>query len=135
MTVDYVLRRSNGYFIYSTVEGVSFQPRSVPTEPLSFCLVRPLCTAATQPQAGKADCARAQGKHEVIQGLEELVEGMQSGGKRRAIVPPEAGYVQPNTDQPQLPTFSAKRQVLNHYREPLLFEVQLLRVRPEACRP
>ena len=35
-----VLRRSNGYFIYSTVEGVSYQPRSVPTGPYSFCMVR-----------------------------------------------------------------------------------------------
>lgn len=32
---DYVLRRSNGYFIYSTVEGVSFQPLDVPTAPVS----------------------------------------------------------------------------------------------------
>lgn len=35
---DYVLRRSNGYFIYGTVEGVSFQPRDVPTGPVSFKL-------------------------------------------------------------------------------------------------
>ena len=72
-----------------------------------------------------------QGKHEVIQGLEELVEGIRPGGKRRAIIPPEAGYVHPDTDQPQLPTFSAKRQILNHAGEALLFEVQLLRVRPQ----
>ena len=25
--IDYVLRRSNGYFIYATQEGVSFQPK------------------------------------------------------------------------------------------------------------
>ena len=43
-------RRSNGYFIYSSVQGVSFQPRSVPTEPLSFCLVRLsfVCCMCTQ---------------------------------------------------------------------------------------
>jgi hypothetical protein len=29
--LDYVLRRSNGYFIYSNVEGVSFQPKDLPT--------------------------------------------------------------------------------------------------------
>ena len=32
-------RRNNGYFIYSSVEGVSFQPRDVPTEPLLISLV------------------------------------------------------------------------------------------------
>lgn len=38
--VDYVLRRANGYFIYSTVEGASFQPKDVPTGPLLLKLVR-----------------------------------------------------------------------------------------------
>jgi hypothetical protein len=38
--VDYVLRRANGYFIYSTVEGVSFQPTDVPTGPVKLKLVR-----------------------------------------------------------------------------------------------
>lgn len=38
--VEYVLRRSNGYFIYSTVEGVSFQPRDVPIGPIDLRLVR-----------------------------------------------------------------------------------------------
>lgn len=37
--VDYVLRRSNGYFIYATIEGVSFQPKDVPTGPISLILV------------------------------------------------------------------------------------------------
>jgi hypothetical protein len=32
---DYVLRRSNGYFIYGTVEGVSFQPLDVPATPVN----------------------------------------------------------------------------------------------------
>ena len=32
-------RRSNGYFIYATVEGVSFQPRDVPIGPLEVSLV------------------------------------------------------------------------------------------------
>lgn len=34
--IDFVLRRSDGYFIYSTVEGVSFQPRDVPVGPVAF---------------------------------------------------------------------------------------------------
>ena len=40
VVLNYVLRRANGYFIYSTVEGISFQPRDVPTEPFEFKLVR-----------------------------------------------------------------------------------------------
>lgn len=39
VSLDYVLRRSNGYFIYSTVEGVSFQPRDIPVGPFDFRLV------------------------------------------------------------------------------------------------
>ena len=39
LVLDYVLRRSNGYFIYSTVEGVSFQPKDVPIGPYEFTLV------------------------------------------------------------------------------------------------
>ena len=37
--VEYVLRRSNGYFIYSTVEGISFQPSDVPIGPVDLRLV------------------------------------------------------------------------------------------------
>lgn len=37
--LEYVLRRTNGYFIYSTREGVSFQPKDVPTGPLEMQLV------------------------------------------------------------------------------------------------
>ena len=37
--VDFVLRRPNGYFIYSTVQGVSFQPKDVPIGPLDLNLV------------------------------------------------------------------------------------------------
>lgn len=44
LLVDFVVRRSNGYFIYSTVEGVSFQPRDVPTGPVVLTLVRRRCT-------------------------------------------------------------------------------------------
>ena len=37
--VDFVLRRPNGYFIYSTVQGVSFQPKDLPIGPLDLNLV------------------------------------------------------------------------------------------------
>lgn len=39
LLIDFVLRRSNGYFIYGTVEGVSFQPRDVPTGPIILSMV------------------------------------------------------------------------------------------------
>jgi FKBP-type peptidyl-prolyl cis-trans isomerase len=57
---------------------------------------------------------------------------MQQGGKRRVLVPPEAGYVS-SVLQPQPPTFATKRQLANHSSEPLLFEIQLLRVLPASA--
>ncbi len=105
--VDYVLRRGNGYFIYSTVEGVSFQPKDVPVGPVRLQL----------------------GSGEVVAGLEDALLGMRPGGKRRVLLPPELGYID-NALQPQPPTFAARRQVAAHAREELLLEVQLLRVLP-----
>ena len=67
--IDYVLRRSNGYFIYGTIQGVSFQPSDVPTEPFLFKV----------------------GSETVIPGLSDVVRGMRKGGKRRALIPPRLG--------------------------------------------
>ena len=72
----------------------------------------------------------AQGKGNIIPGLEEALVGMKPGAKRRVVIPPQLGYTGPNADlQPQPPTFATKRQLLNHSNEPLLFEVQLLKIR------
>lgn len=92
-----------------TVEGVSFQPSDVPVGPVSFKL----------------------GSGVLIPGLDEALTGMQQGGKRRILVPPELGYVSSSTGaaEPQPPTFATKRQLANHSREPLLFEVQMLKIR------
>ena len=49
---------------------------------------------------------------------------------RRALIPPSVGYQDCSKDQPQPPTFSTKRQLCNHYQQPLLFELALLRVTP-----
>ena len=35
-----------------------------------------------------------QGDGSVIAGLREVLEGMQPGGKRRALIPPSAGYLE-----------------------------------------
>ncbi|MEW5317027.1 MAG: hypothetical protein WDW38_008359 [Sanguina aurantia] len=107
---DYVLRRANGYFIYATVEGVSFQPKDVPVGPVRFVLSK---------------------DSPVISGLQEVLVGMQPGAKRRALIPPQVGYLEESME-PQVsgpPTFGTKRQLLVHSKEPLLFEVQMLRVR------
>ena len=94
----------------SSVEGVSFQPRDVPTGPVTVRL----------------------GSGQLIPGLEEVLVGMRPGSKRRALVPPSAGYADSPDAQPQPPTFATQRQLRNHQNEPLLFEVQVLRVRPPA---
>ena len=87
---------------------MSFQPRDVPVGPVSFQL----------------------GSGTLIPGLEEVFTGMQPGGKRRVLVPPELGYADASL-QPQPPTFATKRQLENHKGEPLLFELQLLKVRSQ----
>mmetsp|Transcript_5290 Transcript_5290/g.11582 ORF Transcript_5290/g.11582 Transcript_5290/m.11582 type:complete len:238 (+) Transcript_5290:31-744(+) len=106
--LDYVLRRSNGYFIYGTIEGVSFQPKDVPVGPVALRL----------------------GDPKVVLGLQEVLLGMRQGQKRRALVPPEVGYVDCTQQEPQPPTFATRRQLQNHCKEPLLFEVQVLRITP-----
>ncbi|KAG1672794.1 hypothetical protein FOA52_002782 [Chlamydomonas sp. UWO 241] len=103
---DYVLRRANGYFIYGTIEGVSFQPKDTPVGPVAFKL----------------------GSGRLIPGLEEVLLGMRKGGKRRALIPREAGYSDCGTQEPQPPTFGTKRQLQAHCTEPLLFELEVLRV-------
>ena len=109
--LDFVLRRSNGYFIYSTIEGVSFQPKDTPVGPIAVRL----------------------GDPSLIPGLGNAIKGMRKGGKRRALIPPSAGYATDGKSceeslQPQMPTFSTKRQLFSHCTEPLLFEIELLRV-------
>jgi len=108
--IDYVLRRANGYFIYSTVEGVSFQPRDTPVGPVAFQL---------RAEPGRGD---------LIPGLQEVLFKLKQGGKARALIPPSVGYGDCSADKPQPPGYATTRQLLNHCREPLLFEVALLRV-------
>lgn len=97
---NYVCRRANGYFVHSTVDQFSGESR-----PVTLAL----------------------GGEEMIRGLRDVLIGMKSGGKRRALIPPEAGYVS-ETLKPIPEEFGPRRSLLSHAKEPLVFEVQLLKV-------
>ena len=104
--MDYVLRRANGYFIYSTVEGLSFQPRDIPTGPVTWKLA----------------------EDQLLPGLVEAVSGMKKGGRRRVLVPPRIGYGAGDGLEPKMPTFGTSRQLENHKGEPLIFEIELINI-------
>ncbi|XP_058112836.1 peptidyl-prolyl cis-trans isomerase FKBP16-1, chloroplastic-like [Magnolia sinica] len=97
---NYVCRRSNGYFVHSTVDQFSGESRPV---------VLPL------------------DEKQIIRGLKEVLIGMKVGGKRRALIPPTVGYVS-ETLQPIPDEFGPRRSLLAHVNEPLVLEVQLLKV-------
>ncbi|WOK99952.1 peptidyl-prolyl cis-trans isomerase FKBP16-1, chloroplastic isoform X1 [Canna indica] len=97
---NYVCRRSNGYFVHSTVDQFSGESRPV---------VLPL------------------DEKQIIQGLKDVIVGMKAGGKRRALIPPNVGYVNENL-KPIPEEFGPRRSLLSHSNEPLVFEVQLLKV-------
>ncbi|XP_020698699.2 peptidyl-prolyl cis-trans isomerase FKBP16-1, chloroplastic [Dendrobium catenatum] len=97
--INYVCRRSNGYFVHSTQNQLSGE-----SKPVIISL---------------------DGK-EVIQGLKDVLVGMKVGGKRRALIPPSLGYI--NEDLKPIPDeFGPRRSLLSHAKEPLVFEVQLLK--------
>ncbi|XP_015880774.3 peptidyl-prolyl cis-trans isomerase FKBP16-1, chloroplastic isoform X1 [Ziziphus jujuba] len=98
--INYVCRRSNGYFVHSTVD--QFSGESTP-------VILPL------------------DENRIIKGLKEVLIGMRVGGKRRALIPPSLGYI--NEDLNPIPEeFGPRRSLLSHANEPLIFEVQLLKV-------
>ena len=98
------MRRANGYFIYATVAcGIG-------------------CGDGTPELATLGPSTK------LIAGLDELLTGMRPGEKRRALVPPRLGYVSDGL-APQPPDFGQRRQVTVHAREPLVFEVRLVKVR------
>ncbi|XP_050223833.1 peptidyl-prolyl cis-trans isomerase FKBP16-1, chloroplastic isoform X2 [Mercurialis annua] len=98
--VNYVCRRSNGYFVHSTVD--QFSGESSP-------VILPL------------------DENRIIKGLKEVLIGMKVGGKRRALIPPSVGYINENL-KPVPDEFGPRRSLLSHASEPLIFEVQLLKV-------
>ncbi|KAK6947121.1 FKBP-type peptidyl-prolyl cis-trans isomerase domain [Dillenia turbinata] len=98
--VNYVCRRSNGYFVHSTVDQFSGEGTPV---------ILPL------------------DENKIRKGLKEVLTGMKVGGKRRALIPPSVGYTNENL-KPIPDEFGPRRRLLSHANEPLVFEVQLLKV-------
>ncbi|KAK7387192.1 hypothetical protein VNO78_27773 [Psophocarpus tetragonolobus] len=97
---NYVCRRANGYFVFSTVDQFSGESKPV---------ILPL------------------DENQMIVGLKEVLTGMRVGGKRRALIPPSVGYVNENL-KPIPEEFGPRRSLFSHAREPLIFEVQLLKI-------
>ncbi|GAB2230378.1 hypothetical protein Drorol1_Dr00014641 [Drosera rotundifolia] len=97
---NYVCRRANGYFVYSTVD--QFSGEAVP---VTLVL----------------------DEKQIIKGLKDVLVGMKVGGKRRALIPPSSGYIAENLE-PVPEEFGPRRSLLSHAKEPLVFEVQLLKI-------
>ncbi|XP_027336568.1 peptidyl-prolyl cis-trans isomerase FKBP16-1, chloroplastic isoform X1 [Abrus precatorius] len=97
---NYVCRRANGYFVFSTVDQFNGESKPV-TLPLD--------------------------ENQMIVGLKEVLTGMRVDGKRRALIPPSAGYVNENL-KPIPEEFGPRRSLFSHAQEPLVFEVQLVKI-------
>lgn len=101
--VKYVLRRSNGYFIDASYGFDRFETFMFRT-----------------------------GKGEVVEGFERGVDGMKIGGRRRFVVPASMGYVEGvgvRKPGPIPPEWGGRRALDSHKKEPLIFEVQVVRIR------
>ncbi|RYR79739.1 hypothetical protein Ahy_A01g004546 isoform A [Arachis hypogaea] len=160
---NYVCRRSNGYFVYSTVDQFSGESKPV-TLPLDenqgvgwSGRVEPQPTpyptrTKTLPTPYPTRCGSGWQSYptgwdrvgyprrlteiydiascmfeQMIVGLKEVLIGMRSNGKRRALIPPSMGYVNENL-KPIPEEFGPRRSLFSHAQEPLVFEVQLLKI-------
>ncbi|TMX01598.1 hypothetical protein EJD97_024205 [Solanum chilense] len=113
--INYVCRRSNGYFVHSTVD--QFSGESAPVIlPLDDKQVMVFASFGLKIEILK-----------IIAGLKEVLIGMKPGGKRRALIPPSVGYISENL-KPVPEEFGPRRSLMSHMKEPLIFEVQLLKV-------
>eukprot|EP00190_Bangiopsis_sp_CCMP1999_P000006 CAMPEP_0198726716 /NCGR_PEP_ID=MMETSP1475-20131203/3680_1 /TAXON_ID= ORGANISM="Unidentified sp., Strain CCMP1999" /NCGR_SAMPLE_ID=MMETSP1475 /ASSEMBLY_ACC=CAM_ASM_001111 /LENGTH=202 /DNA_ID=CAMNT_0044488671 /DNA_START=140 /DNA_END=748 /DNA_ORIENTATION=- len=99
VSVKYVIRRSNGYFVDASYGFDRF-------DTFNF-------------RAGSGD---------VVTGFDVGVKGMREGGRRRFIVKPEVGYVKGtgrNDPGPIPPDWGNRRALATHAREPLIFEAHV----------
>eukprot|EP00898_Chlorokybus_atmophyticus_P006543 jgi/Chlat1/6890/Chrsp51S06556 len=70
-------------------------------------------------------------KGEVPVAVEMGMEGMRVGGKRRIFVPPDLGWV--TADVKPIPnTWGGRRRLQRSQRQPLLFEVEIVKARPSS---
>jgi len=111
VTFDYVLRRSNGYFVYSTTGSGSSQQ-----EPTKFAR-----------NSQEEPVTLAVGKGVIIEGVDQLLLGASAGERLRALVPPEVGYVNGKLE-PQPPSFGPRRELSSHSNQPLFFEIEVRKV-------
>jgi len=103
VSMQYVLRRANGYFVDASYGFDRF-------DTLDFKM----------------------GKGQMVPGVEQALLGMHKGGRRRFVVPPELGYtsgVGDNKPGPMPTGWGERRALDSHRREPLVFEVQVLKVK------
>ena len=104
--VDYVMRRANGYFIYSNADcGIG---------------------------CGDGDLERWAIVDGFIETIPEMLVGAKKGEVRKFLVKPEFGYTTKNL-KPQPPEFGQRRQIEAHCTEPLLFEVRVVK-NPQATK-
>jgi hypothetical protein len=102
VSLKYVMRRSNGYFIDASFGFDRF-------DNYSFTM----------------------GTGSVIPGFEKALAGLHPGSRRRIVVPPALGYTKGTSTAspgPIPPDWGARRSLGAHAREPILFEVLIERV-------
>ena len=105
----YVLRRPNGYFVFST-EDAYVGGNDADGEPAVGTL----------------------GAGELLPGLEEALLGQRAGADFRVLVTPEGGYQAFPEGLPQVQGYGPRRQVESNKQNPLVFEVRLLKVTSPA---
>ena len=97
--------------MYSTIEGVSFQPRDLPVEPVVSVV----------------------GEGALIEGLDAILIGMRPGDRYRVLIPPALAYADvldnPKKMSPEPPGYAARRQILVHRNEPFLFEIDVVKIK------
>lgn len=100
VTVRWVLRRANGYFV-----------------------------AANYGYSGKFDeFTFTAGSDAVIPGFDLGISGIRKGGRRKLVVPPALGYTNPGGPLPA--ENSARRNIRAHMKENLFFEIYCTKVKP-----